>query len=136
MQRAQIAAKLRIVGRDTEKHLRAIPTGDYPYCPGVALGLLMLFHWPQAALEAISLDRIIVLSIFAAELILIAVVMVVARRISSRNVVRARQLATLAELGQRALETDNLSELLDLAVSRVGRALGVELVELLELQGD
>jgi CheY-like chemotaxis protein/signal transduction histidine kinase len=113
------------------------PIDDFPRCPAVALGLLTLFPWPQVSLGTAALDRMIPLAILALALVLAAVVaMMVARRFSSRSVVSARQLATLAELGPCALETDDLSELYSRVVSRVGLALGVELVELLELQGD
>jgi CheY-like chemotaxis protein/GAF domain-containing protein len=74
-------------------------------------------------------------AVLAVELVLMIVLLWVAKRTSSRRVVRAGQFATLAELSQRGFGTDGLSELFDLAVSAVGRSLGVELVELLELQG-
>ena len=113
------------------------PSDRFPHCPALALGLLTLFHWPQVSLGATALDRMLALAVLAVAPVLAAVVvMMVAKRISSRRGACARQLATLAELGPYALETDDLSELYDLVVSRVGLALRVELVELLELQGD
>jgi CheY-like chemotaxis protein len=77
----------------------------------------------------------IALAIFGI-LALIACLTVVVRRASRQASVAARQLAILAELGHRALDTDDPLELLDLVVHRVGRALGAELVEVLELEGE
>ena len=112
-----------------------MPTSGYRACPALALGLLTLFQWPPTSLGTLSFDRTIVLALLVVALILIVVILRVAGRISSRRVVRARQFAILAELSQRGFGTDSLSELFDLVVSAVGPALGVELVELLELQG-
>jgi CheY-like chemotaxis protein/transcriptional regulator with GAF, ATPase, and Fis domain len=73
--------------------------------------------------------------ILTVEVVAMIVLLWVARRISSRRVVRAGQFAILADLSQRGFGSDSLSDLFDLVVSSVGRSLGVELVELLELQG-
>jgi CheY-like chemotaxis protein/GAF domain-containing protein len=97
--------------------------------------LLALFHWTQASLGAPSHDSI-VFALLAVELLLLVVLVVIAWRISSRRVVRARQFEALAELSQRGMETDDLSDLFDLVVSRVGLSLGTEFVEILELQGN
>jgi len=97
--------------------------------------LLTIFDWRQQLLGALPSDRLMVLGLLAVALILIAVAARVVKRISWRHGARERQLATLAELGRRAIEAEDLSDLLDWVVSRVGRALNVGIVELLELDG-
>src|SRR5215469_2543665 len=127
----QLAAATRIVRR-AGKPLRERPLLAHPALAG---GLLALFPWPQASVGSVSHAWTIVGSVLSLELVLMIVLLWVAKRTSLRRVARAGQFATLAELSQRGFGTDSLSELFDLVVSSVGRSLGVELVELLELQG-